>query len=186
MRSVRPPAGVPWSRRSACVVNGRLRQEGESRGGAGAYQKGEKTFRPGIKGLGGGQVKLAADSPRWPSRARSFPRPPRKLAAWYHAPSSAAGGPGPRNHVGGGNGITPLFLLCLVPLLSKLAFEDSQLGQHPGARSGRDSASELPERLKTGLQPPASLVTRTTRPVRPIWTASARGRKCRSSRGSQR
>ena len=24
MRSVRPPAGVPWSRRSACVVNGRL------------------------------------------------------------------------------------------------------------------------------------------------------------------
>ena len=72
------------------------------------------------------------------------------------------------------------------PLLSKLAFEDSQLGQHPGARSGRDSASELPERLKTGLQPPASLVTRTTRPVRPIWTASARGRRCRSSRGSQR
>ena len=41
-------------------------------------------------------MKLAADSPRWPSRARSFPRPPRKLAAWYHAPSSAAGGPGPR------------------------------------------------------------------------------------------
>ena len=40
--------------RSACVVNGRLRQEGESRGGAGAYQKGEKTFRPGIKGLGDG------------------------------------------------------------------------------------------------------------------------------------
>ena len=69
---------------------------------------------------------------------------------------------------------------------NQLAFEDSQLGQHPGARSGRDSASELPERLKTGLQPPASLVTRTTRPVRPIWTASARGRKCRSSRGSQR
>ena len=25
-----------------------------SRGGAGAYQKGEKTFRPGIKGLGDG------------------------------------------------------------------------------------------------------------------------------------
>ena len=38
----------------ACVVNGRLRQEGESRGGAGAYQKGEKTFRPGMKGLGDG------------------------------------------------------------------------------------------------------------------------------------
>ena len=66
-------------------------------------------------------------------------------------------------------------------LLSKLAFEDSQLGQQPGARSDRDSASEPPERLKTGLRPPAALVARTTRPVRSIWTASARGRRCRSS-----
>ena len=62
-------------------------RKGESRGGAGAYQKGEKTFRPGMKGLGGGNgitptvfTMFFHKNDYWDSHRRTRNRPAHGIA----------------------------------------------------------------------------------------------------------